>query len=527
MSFVSAAFLGFLAVLLLLYYMLPGSLRKYQWVLLLIGSIFFYTVSGPKYLIFMAVTILSTYISARGIEAVWVKQDAWSKEHKELPREEKKAHKAKATRKAKWILIGCLLLNLGILAVIKYTDFVLENLNGIFGMDFALHHFILPLGISFYMFQSLGYVIDVYRRKYSAERNLGKAALFTSFFPQVIQGPISRFDDLSKTLFAEHRFDPQNFYFGMLRVAWGFFKKLVIADRLAPVIVTLSAADKEYTGVYVLANVFFYAIQLYADFTGGIDITIGVAKMFGIEVTENFDRPYFSKDIAEYWRRWHITMGTWFKDYIFYPLSVSGWMLKLSKWSRAKLGAALGKRIPVYLATIVVWFATGVWHGAAWNFIVWGMINCLVLLVSQELTPLYRGFHKHVGFSNTKFWDGFQIFRTFWLMGLIRILDVYRDVPRTFRMVGTIFTTPNWGALTDGSFLELGATAADLIVVAAGAVLMLCVSLWKGRRPLFESINAKPVAVRGFFLWALILIVVVFGTYGIGFDASKFIYNQF
>ena len=202
-------------------------------------------------------------------------------------------------------------------------------------------------------------------------------------------------------------------------------------------------------------------------------------------------------------------------------------MLKLSKWSRAKLGAALGKRIPVYLATIVVWFATGVWHGAAWNFIVWGMINCLVLLVSQELTPLYRGFHKHVGFSNTKFWDGFQIFRTFWLMGLIRILDVYRDVPRTFHVVGTIFTTPNWGALTDGSFLELGATAADLIVVAAGAVLMFCVSLWKGRRPLFESINAKPVAVRGFFLWALILIVVVFGTYGIGFDASKFIYNQF
>ena len=524
MSFVSYQFIAFLAALLVLYYLLP---KKLQWMLLLAGSLAFYAFSGPKYLIFMAITIATTYGAAVWIENIWGRQDAWVKEHKGIAREEKKAYKAGMTRKAKAVLILCLLTNLGILAVIKYTDFLLENLNGIFGTQFQLRHFVLPLGISFYMFQSLGYVIDVYRRKYPAERNPAKVALFTSFFPQVIQGPISRFDDLSKGLFAEHSFDSRNFYYGLLRVVWGFFKKLVIADRLAPVIATLTADTDKYPGVYVLATIFFYAWQLYADFTGGIDITIGVARMLGIPVAENFQRPYFSKNIAEYWRRWHITMGTWFKDYIFYPLSVSGWMLKISKKSREKLGAGLGKRIPVYISTIVVWFATGIWHGAAWNFIVWGMLNCLVLLVSQELAPLYRRFHEKCGFSNTVFWDCVQIFRTFWLMGLIRILDVYRDVPLTFRMVGTMFTTSNWGALTDGSFLELGATVADFIVAGVGVLLMFIVSLLAERKAIDARLDTKPVITHFILLWALILIVVVFGAYGIGYDATQFIYNQF
>ncbi|MBQ9871423.1 MAG: MBOAT family protein [Eubacterium sp.] len=524
MSFVSYKFFAFLAILIILYYLLP---KRVQWMLLLVGSLVFYAFSGPQYLIFMAVTIVTTYGAGVLIERVWTKQDAWVKENKGLSRDEKKAYKASMTRKAKLILVLCLLANLGVLAVIKYTDFFLENLNNIFGTEFELKHFLLPLGISFYMFQSLGYVIDVYRRKYAAEKNIAKMALFTSFFPQVIQGPISRFDDLSQTLFVQHSFNSHDFYYGFQRAAWGFFKKLVIADRLAPVIITLTADTDQYPGVYVLANILFYALQLYADFTGGIDITIGVARMLGIRVTENFERPFFSKNIAEYWRRWHITMGTWFKDYIFYPLSVSGWMLKVSKWSRNKLGAALGKRVPVYIATIVVWFATGIWHGAAWNFIVWGMINCLVLLVSQELAPLYRRFHDRFGFSNTKFWDCVQIFRTFWLMGLIRILDVYRDVPLTFKMVGSMFTTGNWDALSDGSFLKLGASALDFIVVGVGVLIMFIVSFLAERKSIEERMTGKTLAVHFILLLFLILAVVVFGAYGIGYDATQFIYNQF
>ncbi|MBQ2306927.1 MAG: MBOAT family protein, partial [Clostridia bacterium] len=277
----------------------------------------------------------------------------------------------------------------------------------------------------------------------------------------------------------------------------------------------------------VVALVLFYAIQLYADFTGGIDITIGVAQMLGIEVAENFDRPFFSLNITEYWRRWHITMGTWFRDYIFYPISVSPRMLKISKWSRDKLGQAVGKRVPVYLSTIIVWFVTGLWHGAAWNFIVWGLLNCLVIIVSQELAPLYSRFHKRFKFSNTRGYNVFQMFRTFWLMGFIRVLDVYRDVPATFRQVGTVFTHWNWGRLFDGSFLKLGLDLQDFVVVLLACGVMLAVSIMQNKGQIRDRLIRRPAAIRAALFILILLLIVVFGAYGIGYDAGQFIYVQF
>ena len=302
---------------------------------------------------------------------------------------------------------------------------------------------------------------------------------------------------------------------------------MIVADRMITAVTALSGDTAAYTGVFVPVLVLFYAIQLYADFTGGIDITIGIAQMLGIDVAENFDRPFFSLNIAEYWRRWHITMGTWFRDYIFYPLSVSPGMMKISKWSREKLGQAVGKRIPVYLSTIIVWFATGLWHGAAWNFIVWGLLNCVVIVISQELSPLYTRFHGRFAFSNTKGYNVFQMFRTFWLMGFIRVLDVYRDVPATFRQVGTMFTTPNWGRLFDGSLLGLGLGIHDYAVIAAGCAAMLTVSILQNRRPVRDRLMAMPVAARYVMFAAAVLLIFVFGAYGIGYDAGQFIYTRF
>ena len=523
MSFISFSFLAFLAILFALYYLLP---KRFQWVILLIGSLFFYAFAGIGYLAYIAVTALSTWFAGKTIHSYYTGRDDYLKLNKELSREDKKAYKASVKKKACRVMVLCLVLNLGILAVIKYTDFVLQNINNIFGANLTYFHFALPMGLSFYIFQSMGYIIDVYRGKYSAELNPAKFALFVSFFPQLIQGPISRFDDLSKTLYGPHDFDSRNISFGLQRVMWGYFKKMVIADRLVSAITTITGKYETHQGVYVVAVILFYAIELYADFTGGIDITIGVAQMFGIKVAENFDRPFFSKNVTEYWRRWHITMGTWFKDYIFYPISVSQRMLKISKWSRAKLGPELGKRVPVYLSTIIVWFATGLWHGAAWNFIVWGMLNCVVIMISQELEPLYAKFHARFGFSNTRGYDIFQMFRTFWLMGLIRILDVYRDVPLTFRMFGTIFTTPNWGEIFGKGFLKLGLTGSDYLVVLVGSLIMFCVSMAKGKGDVREQLEKKP-ALKYVLLWLLLMSIVVFGAYGIGYDATQFIYNQF
>lgn len=525
MSFVSFGFIAFLAALIVLYYIVP---KRVQWMLLLAGSVFFYAFAGWKAMIFIAVTALSTWLAGILIGRRAAARDAYLKEHGgELDRDAKKAYKARVKKQTYLIMALCLTINLGILAVIKYTDFGISILNGIFKLNLGYFRFALPMGISFYIFQSMGYIIDVYRGKYAPEKNPARFALFVSFFPQLLQGPISRFDELGKTLYRPHDFDWDNISKGAWRVLWGFFKKVIVADRLITVVTELAGGPEKYKGVYVVALVLFYAIELYADFTGGIDITIGVAQMLGIEVAENFDRPFFSLNITEYWRRWHITMGTWFRDYIFYPLSVSPRMLKISKWSREKLGQTIGKRVPVYLSTIIVWFVTGLWHGAAWNFIVWGLLNCLVIIVSQELAPLYQRFHKRFKFSNTKGYNFFQMFRTFWLMGFIRVLDVYRDVPVTFRQVGTVFTHWNWGKLFDGSMLKLGLGWQDFVVVLLACGVMLTVSIMQNKGQVRDRLIRRPAAIRVALFALIVLLIMVFGAYGIGYDAGQFIYTQF
>ena len=530
MNFVSAQFLLFLVVLFLLYYTIP---RKHQWKLLLLGSIFFYAFAGWYCLIYIGVTTVTTYFAARRVNDLARGQEEYLAAHKdEMSKEERKTYKAKG-KSARWRwTLGCLLLNFGILAVVKYTGFVLGNVNaGLAAVgsqtQISFTAIALPMGISFYTFQSMGYLIDVYWGKYPAERNLGKFALFVTFFPQLIQGPIGRFSHLSKTLYTEHPFDSKQFAMGGQRVLWGLAKKLIVADRLAIPLIKLVSQPDEYTGVYVLAVMFLYAVQLYADFTGGIDITIGVAQMLGIEVAENFNRPFFSKNTTEYWRRWHISMGSWFRDYVFYPLSVSKFILKLHQRCRAKFGER-GKRISVHTCSILLWFVTGVWHGASWNFIVWGLLNGIVIIVSQELEPLYARFHARFPTLKGKFaYRLFEVLRTFWLMSAIRVLDVYRDVPLTFKQYGTVLTDFDLRVLWNGSFLKLGITAGDWCIAALGCGAMLVCSLLGRREPVRDRLARKSPHLAWAGCVALTLLIVVFGVYGIGFDASKFIYNQF
>ena len=270
-----------------------------------------------------------------------------------------------------------------------------------------------------------------------------------------------------------------------------------------------------------------YSAEIYGDFTGGIDITIGLSEMMGIRLAENFDRPFSSRSTKEYWRRWHITMGAWFTDYVFYPLSVSTSMQKLSKWSRKTLGEKIGKRVPVYLATVVTWFLTGLWHGAGLNFIVWGLLNCLVILVSQELQPLYNRFGaRFPRLVASKPWEKWQMLRTFLLMGLIRSLDCYRDVPLTFRLWGSMLTAFNWGELFRGGLTSFGLSWADWGVILGGVLIIWIVSRLGKDKPVRERLAERPVLLCA-ALCALTVVILLFGAYGIGYDASQFIYNQF
>ena len=529
MQFTSLAFLAFAALTVLVYYTVP---RRGQWIVLLAASYLFYFCADPSYLLFILYTTVTTYVTARLVQRHADREDAYVAANRAtLAAEARKALRAKGKKHRFGMLVVGLVLGFGLLSVLKYTAFAAEGINGVLSrlsvQQLRVPKLLLPLGLSFYTFQSMGYLIDVYRKKVRAEQNVARFALFVSFFPQLVQGPISRFSDLGAQLYAEHRFDGFQFRAGLLRVAWGFFKKLVVADTVSVAIQNLVDTGADYRGVYVFLLILLYSAQIYGDFTGGIDITIGISQMLGIRLAENFNRPFASRSTKEYWRRWHITMGTWFTDYVFYPLSVCKPMQRLSKLSRKAFGEQLGKRIPVYLATIATWYLTGLWHGAGWNFIVWGLLNCLVILVSQELQPLYNRFHaRFPRLGETTLWAVWQMTRTFLLMGLIRSLDCYRDVPRTFRLWASMLTTWNLPELFRGGLVSFGLTWADWAVLLCGVLVIWLVSLRKGDLPMRERIAKRPVLTCAVLCLA-VLIILIFGAYGIGYDASQFIYDQF
>ena len=522
MQITSFGFLLFAAVLLVAYYLIP---KRGQWILLLAASYCFYLWAGIEYLGFILLTTLSTYAATMAMAATQDKQAKFLEENKaSLSREERKAYKAKGKRVNRVYLIACLVLNFGILAVCKAL--LIEPFKAAASAGtFSFLSLGLPLGISFYMFQSMGYAVDVYRQTAKPERNPLKLALFVSFFPQLIQGPISKFGQLAPQLYQPQKFDGKQLSFGLQRMLWGYFKKLVIADRIAAAVIALRGP--EHTGVSFFILTVFYAVQIYGDFTGGIDVTVGLAQALGIKLPENFIRPYFSKNIAEYWRRWHISLGEWMKDYIFYPISVSQPMLKLSKAARKNLGA-FGKRLPVYVASIATWFVTGIWHGLTPNFVLWGMLNCFFIVVSEECSGLYERFHGRFHLKDKKWYGGFEIARMFILMNLIRIVDLFPNVGDYFSRIGSLFTKFNFHVLWDRTMMKLGLTALDYIILICGIVLMFTISLIQEKKgSVRELLWQKHPVVRYALIFALLVIVLLMGSYGVGYNASAFIYNAF
>lgn len=519
MQLTSIGFLLFAAVLLLAYYLVP---KKAQWCLLLLASYVFYLCAGMQYLVFILFTTVVTWLVTTYISRLYKKQESYFLQN-ELTREEKKAYKTRTRKRCKAPMLVSVIANFAVLAVCKFLitePFSSAAKEG----TFSFLTVGIPLGISFYMFQSVGYIVDVYRGSVKAEKNLLKLALFVSYFPQLIQGPISKFSQLAPQLYAPHPFDGKEFSFGLQRMLWGYFKKLVIADRIAAAVVALRGP--EFTGIGFFLLTIVYAVQIYADFTGGIDMVIGLSQTLGIRLTENFHRPFFSKNIAEYWRRWHISLGEWMKGYIFNPISVSAPMLKLSKSARKKLGN-FGKRLPVYIATFATWFVTGIWHGITLNFLLWGMMNCVVIIISEELQPLYQKFHNKFGFKDKAWYAAFEMLRMFLLMNFIRIVDLFPNVGEYFSRMGSMVTDFNFRIFTDGSLAKLPLSGLDYCILIGGIVLMFTISLIQEKRGSVREILWERPLLRYVLIIALLIIVLLMGSYGIGYNANDFIYNQF
>ena len=525
MSFQSPWFLAALPVLFLLYYTLP---KKAQWPLLLLASLGFYAMAGLWGLLFVVVSVASSYLVALRIDQLKRRQKACVAQHRDnMTRNARKAYNARQKRRQRWWLIAGMALNFGLLAATKIwaMPWVVNRL----GMNL-----LVPIGISFYTFRIMGYLIDVFWDKTTAQRNPFKLALFTIFFPYVWQGPISRYAHVSESLLSPKNFNWANFERGLQRMIWGYFKKMVIADRLMISAGYLVQNPGEYSGMFALWAMVVWSAALYADFTGGIDITIGIAQCLGVKVEENFLSPFRAKDIFDYWRRWHITMGTWFRDYVFYPISVARPMRKCPT------------RLKIHIATLITWFTTGIWHGVAWNFIAWGLANGVVIMISQELIPFYKRFHKRFPKlrgatprqelqqtnANSKpttlhrLYGVFEIARTFFLLTLIRSFDIYLNVPLTLRHIGSIFVRPQFGAFLRyfGEHSDwFGLSRLDWLV-AALAIALLVAAPWFRRPHASAPERKRPHAL---FWAALVLAIFVFGIYGLNFDMTDFFYTQF
>lgn len=531
MLFTSYAFLASYVCMLFLYYLLP---KRFQWMLLLGFSYFFYACQNPKYLFFLLASCVTVYATGIILQRIADEQKKYLSKRKEvLSKEEKKNYKQKMKSRQKRWMVLCLLLNLGILAGVKYMNFFLGNINGILRVvgsttTLKMVDILLPMGISFYTLQAIGYVIDVYRGTIPAQKNFFKLSLFISFFPQLVQGPISKMGEVAETLYAPHVFEGKQVIFGLQRILWGFFKKLVIADCVLTGVTTIIGDLEKYNGVYVFIGMFLYTLQLYADFTGGIDITIGIAQTFGVVLPENFKRPYFSKTLKEYWRRWHITMCEWFRVYLFFPVSTSKFLKNFTKFARSHFGEYVGRRLPVYMASFVVWFATGIWHGANWNFILWGLCNWIILMVAEEIEPACEKMRKEHHLDEKFVYGLLQMLRTFLMVTCLNLFDCYATVGQTLYAFGSIFTAGNWSLLFKGALTEIGLTPWNYLVLGVGIIMMFGVSLYEEKKgSVREAIATKSYALQSLIWCGLLLLVLVFGTYGIGYDSSQFIYNRF
>lgn len=539
MSYTSISFIVFVALTILLYFALP--LKKYKWVILLISSYIFYLFAGYKYVAFILFTTISTYAIARWLDKISLQsKEAFQVNKREWDRETKKQYKAKTKRNKRLVMALCLVLNFGILAFLKYYNFFAGSLNdvfGAFGMSFSVPmlNLFLPLGISFYTFQSMGYIIDVYREKFPAEKNIAKFALFVSFFPQIIQGPISFYDQLAHQLYEPHKMDFTRFKYGCELILWGFFKKLVIADRAAIAINTVVADYNSYNGTTLTFTVLLYALQLYTDFSGGIDISRGIAQILGIDMAENFRRPYFSKSINEYWRRWHITLGAWMKEYIFYPLSLSNAFLTASKnmkrtrFGATKAGAHIAKVLPTAVASLIVFLVVGVWHGASWKYVAFGLWNGGVIMLSILMKPLFDVAIKklHINPKNF-FWKLFQMLRTFIIVCIGYVFDIapsFRQSVWTFKQ---IVTKQSFGHVL-GQISDLGINPFNLFILAICSIVVLFVSIYQEKKceKVRVALDKKNALFRYGVVLVLLSIILVFGLYGPNNNTATFVYAQF
>ncbi|NBH13083.1 MBOAT family protein [Lachnospiraceae bacterium] len=532
MAFTSAIFLLFFSVVCAVYFIVP---IKHRWLVLLIASYLFYW-QNSTYLVFVLAGMTAiTWLTGLFLERQNLKKAYYLKLHAgNMNSSERKKYKFSVTRKKKMILILGIIIDLGILLFFKYSNFFVGSSSSFFQLlgikiqNFQLN-ILIPLGISFYTLQAIGYMADIYWGKYPADRNFLKFALFMSYFPQIVQGPIARYNRLAVQFKEGHALDFNRLKSGCQLILWGFMKKLILADRIGIVVDTVFKNYADYGGMILFISAIFYGFQIYADFSAGMDIATGISQVFGINLEANFRQPYFSKSMEDFWRRWHITLGGWMKDYIFYPLSLSKKFASLGKAARKIFGNYIGKRLPPFLAMFLVYFLVGFWHGPDWKYAVYGIWNGTIIATGILLQPLYKKgisvFHvKEASYG----WRLFQALRTFFLCTIGRLFPKSASCSIAFIMIQNIFLHPMPWQLVDGTIFALGLDGKDFCVAFFMVILLLLVDLAHEKNiQIRERIAAQGIIFRWLIYWTAFFLILIFGIYGPAYNSSDFIYQQF
>ena len=500
MQFTSYEFLIFFPVVVLLFYAMP---RKLKQPCLLAASYYFYMGWNAKYAVLILASTVITYLCGLLLERCGTQQK----------------------NKQKLVLAAGIVLNLAILVFFKYFYFLHDTFASIaafFGAKVPAPklEIILPVGISFYTFQAVGYTIDVYRGTVRAERNFVRYALFVSFFPQLVAGPIERSGNLLKQIqkisdAAPHErlwsFDKVTR--GLLLMLWGFFMKMVIADRAAVLVNQVYGIYYMFNGVALMYAAVLFAVQIYCDFASYSVIAMGAAKVLGIELMTNFEAPFFSRSMGAFWRRWHVSLSSWFRDYLYIPL-----------------GGGRCARPRKYLNNMITFVVSGLWHGASWHYVVWGAVQGAYIVIGDLLRPVKAKctelLHVRTKTFGYQFCQGVCTFALFVLSLVFFRSDTVADA---LYYLQRLFTTFDVWSLFDESVYYLGLDKKEMGVLAAGILILLIVdACYAKKKMLFDAlVKEQCLAVQYGIVAVLLVMVIVFGVYGEGYDASQFIYFQF
>lgn len=494
MLFNSVSFAIFFPIVVIAYFLIP---QKYRWIFLLGASYWFYMSWRLEYILLIIASTLIDYFAGIQMGKTYDKN-----------------------RRKKYLILS-LITNLGLLFAFKYFNFFNDSIRTVFN-TFSITYFIpesrllLPVGISFYTFQTLSYTIDVYKGKKEPERHLGIFALYVSFFPQLVAGPIERSTRLLPQFFEKQSVNYERITDGLKLMLWGYFKKLVIADRVAVIVNQVYNNPNSYEGMpFIIATVLF-AFQIYCDFSGYSDIAIGSAQVLGFRLMDNFNRPYYSKSIGEFWKRWHISLSTWFKDYVYIPLGGN----RVPKWRQ-------------YINLFVTFLVSGLWHGANWTFVFWGGLNGFYVTMENLTEPLKRRFEKafHVH-KYRKLYNAFRLIITFLLTCFAWIFFRANSMGDAFYILSHMFTgtglffkslfTLNFPALL-GTFDFTNLPNDEILLSFISIIFMEIVHMMQRHGSIRHMLRDKPIYLRWGLTYVLILYILIFGV----FYGTGFIYFQF